>query len=53
MVIRKAFDIEKLSKVKVKETEVKPVAFTDLMQPIFSDCGQILGFELRKEFVMI
>jgi hypothetical protein len=53
IIIRKSFEIEKNVSVQIKETEVKPIAFTDIMQPIFSDCGQILGFELRKEFVMM
>ena len=50
-IIRKSFEVDKNVSVQIKETEIKPITFTDMMQPIFSDCGQILGFELRKEFV--
>ena len=50
-VMRKSFDVDKNISLKFKETDVRPINYTDMMKPIFSECGQILGFELRKDFV--
>ena len=52
-VMRKQFEIDKNTSLKFKETEVRPISYADMMKPMFSDCGQILGFELRKDFVMM